>query len=178
MWVFLIWIASWVICALVIRKFTKSKISILGGSFVVSLGLLAVVLSVATVVIPPTPEQKAQQQADAHAAKVAAAKKAQQCRHDLRCWSKTFVRDATAACKPLIQSRAKYDYKWMDGILDPTFSQVSWADSNKGVVKFFGDRVKFQNGLGNWMRMTYMCTYDPTSKSVSNVEIQPGRLGN
>ena len=176
MWVLIFWIAAWVISALVIWKFTKNAIYIIGGSFLIScLSLVAVIET-----IPATPQQQNQQKADAQKqaqeAKAAAARKAKECRQDLKCWSDKLTFDATVACKPKIEGRAKYDYKWTDGLLHPTFVKIGWADKKAGVVNFFGDQIQFQNGFGNWMRMTYMCTYDPAKKAVTDVQMQPGRL--
>ncbi|CRI56750.1 hypothetical protein [Pseudomonas sp. CCOS 191] len=109
-------------------------------------------------------------------AKATQAKVASACRQDLQCWADENQFDAIMACKPAVQKLAKYDYEWTDGITSPIFSRLAWSEKKSGMIIYFGDEIKFQNGLGNFVRHTYACTFDPVSKLAVNVSAESGRL--
>lgn len=120
-------------------------------------------------------QQAAQKLAEAQAAEVEL-KKVADCKADLQCWAEKNLIDAVVACKPVIESMAKYDYDWTDGITAPFFKKLAWHDKKKGYITYFGDEVKMQNGFGNFMRQRYACIFDATSKSVIDVTLEAGRL--
>lgn len=98
------------------------------------------------------------------------------CRQDLQCWAARFKVEASAYCLLAIQDQTKYDLEWTDGITRPLFTRLAWADQGAAVVRYFGDEVKLQNGLGNFVRHHYDCDFDTASKKVLRVSIEPGRL--
>lgn len=71
---------------------------------------------------------------------------------------------------------AKYDFKWIDGMLEPKFSHFRWSNRDKGVVTFIGDKIQLQNGLGNWVRHTYECDFDPQTDTAIAARVRPGRI--
>ncbi|MDE2788832.1 MAG: hypothetical protein OXI81_00185 [Paracoccaceae bacterium] len=85
------------------------------------------------------------------------------CRQDLQCWGDKHALAATFACQPLIESLAKYAYRWTDGWLGAKLERFRWKDRKEGSISYTGDEVEFQNGFGAWSRMTYWCHYNPES---------------
>ena len=83
------------------------------------------------------------------------------CRQDLRCWGDKHSLAATFACQPLIESLAKYAFKWTDGWLGAKLERFRWKDRTEGSISYTGDEIQFQNGFGAWSRMTYWCHYNP-----------------
>lgn len=98
------------------------------------------------------------------------------CRQDLRCWAERHSFDAGVSCAIAVEDLAKYDYEWANGWGEPKFSHFKWLDKQAGTVTYLGDQIRFQNGLGNFIRHTYTCDYDPTSGAVLRVLAEPGRL--
>jgi hypothetical protein len=45
-----------------------------------------------------------------------------------------------------------------------------------GTIKMRGDKAEAQNGLGNWMRVSYTCTVDINGKTVTDASLNDGRL--
>lgn len=93
------------------------------------------------------------------------------CMQDLKCWGDRHSIAAQIACKTPIENMAKYSFTWMDGSM---FSRYTL--SGNGKVSYMGDHIQFQNGFGANQRMSYMCQYDPATKTVTEVVSQPGVL--
>ena len=83
------------------------------------------------------------------------------CRASLQCWGDKHSMRATVACRPLIESLARYDYKWTVGWLGAKLERFSWKDRKEGSISYTGNKIKFQNGFGAWQNMTYWCHYTP-----------------
>lgn len=105
-----------------------------------------------------------------------ASRGADSCRIDLQCWAARFKVDASADCQLIIQNQARYDYEWTDGMIKPMFSRIAWVDQNGGIIRYIGDELKLQNGIGNFVRHHYECDYDTGHKKVLSVSVEPGRL--
>lgn len=99
-----------------------------------------------------------------------------ECRQDLQCYTAKHKIDATVACKPAIEKRAKYQAEWTDGFLTPAFSRIAWVDQKAGQVAYIGDKIKFQNGFGAWTFMTYRCAFDPATKRILDIDMSEGKL--
>lgn len=117
-------------------------------------------------------EEQAEQRRQADAARA----EEEKCRSDIKCLGEKKHIEATFACRDVVQSLAKYDYKWVDGWTDVKFSRYRWLDRTKAIITYVGDQIQFQNGLGNWVRHTYYCDYDSNNKLVLDVRASPGRL--
>ena len=89
------------------------------------------------------------------------------CRQDLQCWGEKHSLRAIRACQPLIENSAKYDHEWTDGWLGSKFTKIGWKDREAGRVSYYGDRIKFQNPFGAWMKVAYWCDYDPATEQAS-----------
>ncbi|OKO70036.1 hypothetical protein AC630_35655 [Bradyrhizobium sp. AS23.2] len=56
------------------------------------------------------------------------------------------------------------------------FDRWSKRVANDGTIRMRGDQAEAQNGLGNWMRVTYSCTVNIDTKTVTNASLDNGRL--
>lgn len=124
-------------------------------------------------------EQADRAEADKRYAAEAAIRKAQEeaaCRRELRCWAEKSSISAATRCRTPVENMAKYDFKWIDGMLEPKFSHFRWSNRDKGVVTFIGDKIQLQNGLGNWVRHTYECDFDPQTDTAIAARVRPGRI--
>lgn len=109
--------------------------------------------------------EEAKQKADAEA----------NCQKDLSCWAEKHFAQAVTACRPQVENLAKNDARWTDGMLETKFSHFRWKGLKNDVVTYIGDKIEFQNGLGNWLRHTYECDYAP-GRGVVDVRARQGRL--
>lgn len=126
-----------------------------------------------------TEKARLEEEAGRHKAEAEIAAKeteAATCKGDLQCWGDKHLLAATLDCRPLVERLARLDFQWTDGILEPKFAKFAWGNKAKGTLIYFGDAIQFQNGFGNWIRHSYSCEYDPTTKDVINVDAREGRL--
>ena len=73
-------------------------------------------------------------------------------------------------CARKVQEQAKFSHKWINGWLE---DKLHFYMSNKetGVDIYFGNKVKFQNGYGAWLRYAYKCYWDKTNEPVLSVDL-------
>jgi hypothetical protein len=75
-------------------------------------------------------------------------------------------------CRKAIESAAKYDLRWLDGMTRPMFVRdVGLGD----VVILWGDAAEAQNGLGGWVRVNYQCSFNLKTRR-ADASIEAGRL--
>jgi hypothetical protein len=87
------------------------------------------------------------------------------------------VRDALSPCSRAIEKSAKYDLRWSSSFLVMLrFSHYSTYRQRDGTLILSGDDAEAQNGFGNWVRIHYSCSFDPETKTVSNVTMDSGKL--
>ena len=86
------------------------------------------------------------------------------------------ITSAGLYCKTHIENLAKYTHKWTDGWLVLKFSQFEWKDKAKSIVRYYGDKILFQNGFGAWVNHVYWCDYDTVNGEPVRVGAEPGRL--
>lgn len=152
-----------------------------GKDLAVGLGAIAVLILFAVVACSPDDEpaeQPTSQESQLSEQEQAAAEKAEMeaCRQDLQCWGQENWSAATNRCEREIERLAQYEVKWTDEYPDVKLSRRDWLDEKAGTLSYYGDRVQFANGYGAFQNYIYRCDYDPSAKSVMNVEIEPGRL--
>lgn len=111
---------------------------------------------------PPTVDPAAQAREEA------------KCRGDINCWGSRHAGEALRHCRPLIERHAKYVHEWTDGALSTKLGGYVWKDQEHGVVTFFGDKIRFQNGFGAWQNMVYECDFD--GDKVLDVRVRAGKL--
>jgi len=98
------------------------------------------------------------------------------CRKDVQCWANKHIRKASLLCADAIENLAQYQSKWTDTWLEEKFHRVSWKDEEKGIVRYWGDRIQFQNGFGAWQPHRYVCEFDTLNNRLIDVGAEPGRL--
>ena len=98
------------------------------------------------------------------------------CKKQLGCWAEKNLIEATFACRPRIERMAQYQFEWTDGFFEPKMSHYRWKDPSAGVVTYIGDKIKFQNGFGGWQYYMYFCDYDSSTKAVTDIRLEEGRL--
>ena len=94
------------------------------------------------------------------------------CRQDLQCWGDKHSLDAILTCQPLIESLARYDFKWTSGLFGSKLERWRWDDREEGSLSYRGDEVQFMNGFGAWQRIVYWCHYNPATEA-AKVEVFP-----
>lgn len=82
------------------------------------------------------------------------------CRTDFTCWGRENADLATRHCKRAIEQQARYAHEWTDTWTEPALTRFAWQDETAGVMTYFGDRLKLQNGFGAWVNVSYACDYD------------------
>lgn len=110
------------------------------------------------------------------AAAEAAAREAEECRADFTCWGRDRRIEAEIQCKRPIERQARYDHEWTDGWTEPMFSRFRWKDEEAGVMTYYGDRLRLQNGFGAWANVVYSCDFDTERNVALSVSVQAGRL--
>lgn len=82
---------------------------------------------------------------------------------------------AAGPCEREITKQSKYQAEWTKSMLKPIFKSYM-VDEKTGLISYFGDQVRFQNGFGAFANMIYMCRFDPETASVTRVSVEEGRL--
>ena len=82
-----------------------------------------------------------------------------------------FLTTANARCPRHIERLLKYDYEWTDGFAKLKFDRA--IDLGDGLVLYFGDKLRAQNGFGAWQNnVGYACSIDVNTKEVFEVSIR------
>lgn len=106
----------------------------------------------------------------------AAAEAEAACRADAACWGERVMIPATIACKDAVERLGEFSARWTDGVLEPKFPRVVWADQEAGTLAFGGDAIEFQNAFGAWRPHKYVCKFDPATRTVLGAGAEPGRF--
>lgn len=99
-----------------------------------------------------------------------------ECRKTLACWAERHTADAAVRCRRPVETLAKNNFEWTDGVLEPKFSHYRWKNQATGEVTYIGDKIKYQNGFGAWIFHTYECDLDASGQKVTDVRASPGRI--
>lgn len=83
---------------------------------------------------------------------------------------------AESVCPKLVERMAKYGFQWVEGLTVFKIEPRHEKTEKSHLVKFFGDKVKFQNGFGAWSNMVYVCTFDLSQRKIVDVNVFKGRL--
>lgn len=87
------------------------------------------------------------------------------------------ILSAGLLCKDHIESLSNYAHRWTDGILGFKFSRFSWEDEDDSIVRYYGDKIQFQNAFGAWINYIYWCDYDTRNDGPVRVGIdRAGKL--
>lgn len=58
------------------------------------------------------------------------------------------------------------------------FDGAVWDDQKKGTVLYSGDHVMLQNGFGAMTAMTYVCKFDPATRTLFSLQMAQGHMSN
>ena len=116
--------------------------------------------------ILPTPEELAAQAVAERQERLA----------NLDKWADRYDIDAESLCSHKIEKSAKYDFEWTTGFAERIWSRWQWADVDKKILRYYGDKIKFQNGLGVYGQHHYFCEYDIDAEKIIKVSVHPGRM--
>ena len=82
-------------------------------------------------------------------------------------------------CKDHIESLSNYAHRWTDGILGFKFSRFRWENEDETIIRYYGDKIQFQNAFGAWINYIYWCDYDTINERFVRVGIDcAGKLTN
>ena len=95
---------------------------------------------------------------------------------DIDKWADRYDIDAEVLCDDKIEKFAKYDFEWTTGFAERIWSRWQWADVDKKILRYYGDKIKFQNGLGVYGQHYYFCEYDIDAEKIIKVSVHPGRM--
>lgn len=98
------------------------------------------------------------------------------CRKDLSCWAEKSLGRAIYPCQKAVEHLANYSVRWVDGTFEMKFDHYRWLDQKAGTVVYIGDKAEFQNGYGAYQRVTYQCSYDPSTEKVTDAVANAGQL--
>lgn len=112
--------------------------------------------------------EKAQKQA-----KTASAEK---CINSRKCIIDKYFGAVEASCSLVIQRMAKYSYEWTNGWTGFKFRAEPARVGDNLVVRFYGDKLRLQNGFGAWSNTAYSCDVDLLSGQIVDVDAWTGRL--
>ena len=81
-----------------------------------------------------------------------------------------------ANCDRYIELSAEYDYRWEGGFAKPKFFVDYHETTSDGYTRYFGDRIEFQNAIGNWVNMRYWCDVDVATGTYKGHRVERGRF--
>jgi hypothetical protein len=105
----------------------------------------------------------------------AAAVQAAPPRCDANCVRENAAR-AAEACAPRIEAQAPTDFDWITRPNAGIFQQADPSSPADAIVRYRGDSVRFMAADKSWLRVSYECGYDASTKTVSYVHVRSGRL--
>lgn len=80
-------------------------------------------------------------------------------------------------CTREIERQASVRHRWRDGILrGERFHVHGWVEGSASSIRIYGDLVEFQNRMGVWIPIRYVCDFDVDSRRVERVEVDEGRF--
>lgn len=82
-----------------------------------------------------------------------------------------YTTEASIFCKDEIEKLARYKFEWTDGWSELKFNQYNKSRTfGPGIIRVYGDKIKFQNGFGAFQSMTYQCDYDAINMKATNAQ--------
>ncbi|WP_422039421.1 hypothetical protein [Roseibium sp.] len=93
------------------------------------------------------------------------------CGTAMDCWLDKSWRTATLYCPAIIERFAMRDFEWIDGLLEPKFNGFRLENPQGSAVTMIGDKLRFQNSSGEWLRMTYECDVLPDTDIIVDVRV-------
>lgn len=103
-------------------------------------------------------------------------KQEENCEKDRQCRLEKYSFAAMSVCQDAVERLPKYEYEWIDGLMDQKFSDLRWSQFDTGVILVAGDKIKLQNGFGAYQNYKYGCEINVVTGQIVNVFAEPGRL--
>ena len=78
-------------------------------------------------------------------------------------------------CANLVEARAKFSFRWINGFLEHKFSVGQWqkeTDTEK-IVLYMGNKIEIQNRFGAWRPHLYECLVDVKNEKILSVNVVP-----
>ena len=108
-------------------------------------------------------------------------------RHIIQQWGEIHRINAAIQCIHAVEPLAPYYVEWTVDVTDPQFFS-KWVAYNphaesdpfippfdaSTILLYTGHQVRFQNDLGVFSTMTYLCHYHPETQSIIKVKLFPG----
>lgn len=83
---------------------------------------------------------------------------------------------AAFACGKAVEDSVKYDLRWRVSSPSKRFPKYMGERDMINQIIIVGDEAEAQNGLGNWVRVNYMCTFNWKADKVLATRLDAGRL--
>jgi hypothetical protein len=91
---------------------------------------------------------------------------------------------ASRECRRAIEPKARYDFRWTDGLLESKLPRARWSTRHdivqrfgpKRVIEYQGNALQLQNGFGAWARVTYECDFDPVTERLIDARLEGAGL--
>ncbi|MFE8726424.1 hypothetical protein [Aeromonas hydrophila] len=94
------------------------------------------------------------------------------CLEDALCYATKYGKGGSYTCSNAIETSARYQFEWTDGILEQKFSSYDWYDKENKLVTLYGNKAKAQNAFGAFKNVIYSCTFNADTGEILNVLIQ------
>lgn len=94
------------------------------------------------------------------------------CLEDALCYATKYGKGGSYTCSNAIETSAKYQFEWTDGILEQKFSSYDWYDKENKLVTLYGNKAKAQNAFGAFKNVIYSCTFNADTGEIVNILIQ------
>lgn len=83
---------------------------------------------------------------------------------------------AAELCAPRIEAQSPEDFDWITRPNPGIFQQADPSSPSDSIVRYRGDSVRFMSSDKSWLRVSYECGFDVSTKTVSYVHVRSGRL--
>jgi len=83
---------------------------------------------------------------------------------------------AAELCAPRIEAQSPEDFDWITRPNSGIFQQADPSSPSDSIVRYRGDSVRFMSSDKSWLRVSYECGFDASTKTVSYVHVRSGRL--
>ncbi|MDQ4060248.1 MAG: hypothetical protein M3145_03985 [Pseudomonadota bacterium] len=94
-----------------------------------------------------------------------------------QCAARSELEKGSLACTRLIDDlAADPEFDWALRRQGGLFDRHEWTETSGRVVRYQGDRLRFQASLGSWTRLVYECDYDLGDERVVGVRAQKGQF--
>ena len=98
-----------------------------------------------------------------------------ECGSDIQCLDAEHGIEASFKCADKVEALAKYNHRWIDGVIEPKFPKLRWANQERKEIAYLGDAIEFQNGFGSYIRHRYVCVYSTSLGQALTASATPGK---